>query len=138
MSKPTEVHDPLLIYIAAALDIAGSIRIEVPRKTGEDKGASLLVWIQSKKFKLMELLQRRGAFVTPVSDGQFRGKWKDKKAARLLRQLLPYLHLRREQAKIGVEFMDERELNPTEHTDAIYRLRLKLQKKADEEDGKER
>jgi len=135
MEKSDNVRDTLLVYIAAALDIAGSIKIEVPRKTGDERGSSLLVWITSKKFKLMELLQKRGAFVTPTADGQYRGKWKDRNAARLLKQLMPYLSLRKAQAKIGVEFIEEREQNPTEHTDAIYRLRLKLQKRADEDDS---
>lgn len=138
MAKSTENLDPLLIYIAAVLDVCGSIRIELPRKTGKDKGASLLVWIPHKRFKLMELLQKRGAFVTPTSDGLYRGKWKDQRAAKLLKQLLPYLTLRKKQAKIGIDFIEEKETNPTTTTDAIYRLRLKLQKKADEEEAERR
>ena len=137
-TKASEATNTLNSYIAAALDIAGSIKIESPRKTTEEKGASLLVWITSKRFKLMELLQKRGAFITPTSDGQYRAKWKDKNAVRLLRQLLPHLELRKNQAKIGLEFIDAKEQNPTEQTDAIYRLRLKLQKRLDEEGEKEK
>jgi hypothetical protein len=116
-------------YIAGLFDIGGCVRIENP---GKDQRASLYVWITSKHFELMEVLQAIGAHIGKKQDGQYRAKWRDGRAQLLLRQVLPYLVVRKEQAKLGIEFMDQRKQKPDVNEDQIFRIRLKLLKVEEE------
>ena len=129
MKKGTE-SNPQILYISGIFDGLGCVRIETPKK-GER--SSLYIWITSKHFELMELLQKFGAHIGKKSDGQYRAKWRDQKAYNILRQLTPILTIRREQAKVGMEFFDYKKRNPNIDEDVVYRLRLKLLKKAEEE-----
>jgi len=113
-------------YIAALLDSIGAIKIEPPKK-GEE--CSLYVWITRKDFQLMELLQKAGAYVIHLPDGQFRAKWKDKKAYYLLKSIIPFSREKKEQIKVGIEFMEAKTSEQKENTFAIpYILRLKMLK----------
>ena len=116
-------------YIAGLFDIGGCVRVENP---GKDQRASLYVWITSKHFELMEVLQAIGAHIGKKQDGQYRAKWRDGRAQLLLRQVLPYLVVRKEQAKLGIEFMDQRKQKPDVNEDQIFRIRLKLLKVEEE------
>lgn len=113
-----------LAYIASMLDNIGSIKIETPRKAAK---SSLYVTISSKNFKLMEFLQLFGAKVGQKPDGQYRAKWRDNSAGRLLKAVQPLLRLKELQASIAIEFIDERD-SMSESRDATYRLRMKLSK----------
>jgi len=116
-------------YIAGLFDVGGCVRVENP---GKDQRASLYVWITSKHFELMEVLQAIGAHIGKKQDGQYRAKWRDGRAQLLLRQVLPYLVVRKEQAKLGIEFMDQRKQKPDVNEDQIFRIRLKLLKVEEE------
>ena len=124
--------DPLILYLSGAFDIGGCIKIETPKKAS---GASLFVWITYKSFKLMEILQKRGAHIGQKADGAYRAKWRDHGAYNVLRKLMPYLVIRKEQAKIALEFFEERERDKTPSTDAIFKLRLRLEKRKDNDEG---
>lgn len=130
--KMTDAVDPFLSYIAGCFDIGGCVKIETPKKLTE---ASLFIWITYKNFKLMELLQKKGAHIGQKADGTYRAKWRDQAAYFLLKKLMPYLVVRKEQAKIGVEFFEERKNNKTPQTDAINKLRLRLEKRKDNDEG---
>jgi hypothetical protein len=124
--------DPLLAYLSGLFDIGGCIKIETPKKSAE---ASLFIWVTYKNFRLMELLQKRGAHIGQKSDGAYRAKWRDRAAFVMLKKLMPYLIIRKDQAKIGVEFFDEKQENNTPQTDTIFKLRLRLQKRRDSDEG---
>ncbi len=129
--KMAETVDPLISYIAGCFDVGGCIKIETPKKSNE---ASLFIWITHRNFKLMELLQKKGAHIGQKSDGAYRAKWRDQYAYFMLKKLLPYLKVRKEQANIGVEFFDEKNRNKTLTTDAIYKLRLRLCKRKENDE----
>jgi len=113
-----------LAYISSLLDNVGSIKIETPRNASK---SSLYVTIASKNFKLMEFLQLFGAKVGQKQDGQYRAKWRDNSAGKLLKAVQPWLKIKGLQASIGIEFVEERD-TITESRDATYRLRMKLSK----------
>ena len=117
-------------YISALIDSIGTIKIEPPKK-GEV--SSLYVWVTRDDFKLMEFLQRAGAYIIDMHDGQFRAKWKDHKAYRLLQAIIRFSQLKREQMKVGLEFYEEKNKEQkAEKFDIPFRLRLKLLKKSED------
>ena len=131
MKRVTEVeHNPMIGYIAGVFDSLGCVKIETPRKAEKP---SLYIWVTSKNFILMELLQNFGAYISRKSDGQYRAKWRDNNAYRLLKQILPILTVRKEQARVGTEFLDNRKNDPNGENDVIYRMRLKLLKREEED-----
>ena len=118
-----------LAYIASLIDNKGSIRIETPHKAAK---SSLYVMVTSPSFKLMEFLQFFGAKIgQPTEDGQYRAKWRDNSAGKLLKAVQPWLRLKGLQAEIGIDFIDERN-EISESRDATYRLRMKLTKASGE------
>jgi len=119
--------DSELAYIAGLFDLGGCIRIEKSLKS--KTLPSLYVWITSKHFRLMEHLQKFGAVIGQKSDGQYRAKWKDNSAYSLLRSIYNLLLIRKEQAKIGMEFMEAKKQNPDFKDSVVYQLRLRLVKK---------
>ena len=125
--------DLLIPYISGLFDIGGCIKIETPKKATE---ASLFIWITYKAFGLMELLQKKGAHIGQKSDGAYRAKWRDRQAYFLLRKLIPFLIIRKEQARIALEFFEEREKGKTASTDSIFKLRLRLCKRKDNDEDK--
>jgi len=116
-------------YLAGVLDSLGCIRIEALRK-GEK--ASLCLWVTSKHFPLMEVMQKFGAHVGRKADGQYRAKWKDQKAYGVLKSVVQHLSIRRDQARLGMEFFEQKRQDPTGENDKFYRLRLKLLKREEE------
>lgn len=125
----TKVSNPLLLYLVGIFDGLGCVRIETPKK-GEKP--SLYMWITSKHFELMEMLQKFGAHIGRKADGQYRAKWRDQKAYNLLKQLFPYLTIRKDQATCGIEFYENRKRDPEGQNDIVYRLRLRLLKREEE------
>ena len=59
--------NPLIMYLSGVFDTKGCVRIEVPKKGAKP---SLYIWVTSKNFELMEVLQGFGAYVSQKSDGQ--------------------------------------------------------------------
>ena len=113
-------------YISALIDSIGAIKIE-PSKKGEE--CSLYVWITRKNFKVMEFLQRAGAYIIHLPDGQFRAKWKDKRAYYLLKSIIPFSIEKKEQLKVGIEFFEAKTSEQKDPNFAIpYILRLKMLK----------
>ena len=92
-------------YTAGVFDIHGSIKIIVPDKNNLSD-SSLYIWITSKYTELMKFLQMFDAVVNRVSGGQFRAKWKDEQAYKLLKVMLPHLIIKRDQAEVGIEFQE--------------------------------
>jgi len=116
-------------YIAALIDSIGTLKIE-PSKKGEI--SSLHVWITRSDFKLMEYLQRADAYIVDMGEGQFRAKWKDHKAYRLLQSIIRFSQMKREQLKVGLEFFEAKTSEQKEEKfDLHYRLRLKLLKQTE-------
>jgi len=129
-SKLSDVStNPLILYLSGIFDIGGCVKIEVPKKGAK---ASLYIWVTSKHFELMEFLQSFGAYVSRKSDGQYRAKWRDKRAYDVLRGMVPHLKVRKDQALCGLEFFEEKQRDPTLNDEVIYRMRLKLLKKDEE------
>ena len=123
------MRDTEMAYIAALVDSIGSLKIESPKKGLE---CSLYVGITRKDFKLMEFLQKAGAFIVHLDDGQFRAKWKDQQAYRLLKSIIAFSKMKREQVIVGLEFYEAKTSEQKqENFDITYRLRLKLLKKDD-------
>lgn len=117
-------------YIAALIDSIGTIKIEPPNK-GEV--SCLYVWITRSDFKLMEYLQRVGAYIIDMGEGQFRAKWRDHTAFRLLKSIVRFSREKREQMNIGIEFFEAKTSEQKEEKfDISFRLRLKLLKKTEE------
>lgn len=117
-------------YIAALIDSIGTIKIEPPKK-GEI--SCLYIWVTRPDFKLMEYLQRFGAYILDIGEGQFRAKWKDRGAYTLLQSIKKFSTIKREQIILGIEFMDAKTSEQREEKfDIPYRLRLKLLKKTEE------
>ena len=129
-TKSTDLSVSFLPYIAGLFDLGGCIKIETPKK---GQSASLYAWVTCKNFKVMETLQTFGAYISRRQDGQYRAKWRDSRAYGVLKSLMPYLMIRKEQAQIGIEFIEEKRRNPQSDTDIVYRLRLKLLKRDDGE-----
>jgi hypothetical protein len=127
--KDTELVNPLIKYIAGLFDALGTVKIETPRNAEKP---SLYIWITSGHWELMEVLQKFGAYVGRKTNGRWRAKWRDYRAYRILKSILPHLIIRKDQARVGVEFLENRKQDPTGEDDVIYRLRLKLLKRADE------
>jgi hypothetical protein len=117
-------------YIAALIDSIGTIKIEPPKK-GDIR--CLYIWITRNDAKLMLFLQRAGAVVIDLGDGQFRAKWRDYKAYRLIQSIMPFSQMKREQLQVGLEFFEEKSRDSREaNFDIHYHLRLKLLKKTEE------
>jgi len=131
-TKSTDLSVSFLPYIAGLFDLGGCIKIETPKK---GQSASLYAWVTCKNFKVMETLQTFGAYIGRRQDGQYRAKWRDSRAYGVLKSLMPYLMIRKEQAQIGIEFIEEKRRNLQSDTDVVYRLRLKLLKQDDGEGG---
>jgi hypothetical protein len=113
-------------YISALMDSIGAIKIESPKK-GEE--CCLYVWITHKDFKLMEYLQRSGAFIIHLDDKQFRAKWKDHGAYKLLKSIIPFSKMRREQVRVGIEFFEAKTSETKQENFSIpFLLRLKMLK----------
>lgn len=127
-TKANEINS-IISYIGGLFDVGGCVKIETPRKATKP---SLYIWITSRHFQLMELLQNFGAYVGQKADGQYRAKWRNGNAYRILKQILPILIVRKEQARCGIEFTDNRKRDPNGENDIIYQLRLKLLKKEEE------
>jgi len=113
-----------LAYLTGLFDIGGCIKISIPFESEE---ASLYVWITSKNTQVMKFLELFGAKVDQKADGQFRAKWRDKYAFNLLKNMMPYIKIKREQAKVGIEFFAEKLKDNTIDTEK-YQIRLKLAK----------
>lgn len=121
--------NPLILYLSGIFDAKGCVRIEVPKKGAKP---SLYIWVTSKNFELMEILQGFGAYVSQKSDGQYRAKWRDKRAYDILKAIAQSLHIKKDQAVCGMEFFEEKMQNPELPDEVIFRLRLKLLKKTEE------
>lgn len=119
-----------IAYVAGVFDIHGSIKIIVDKK--DLINSSLYVWITSKDAKLMKFLELFEAVVGPVSGGQFRAKWKDQKAYYLLKNMLPQLIIKKDQAEVGIEFYINKtnNINPAAYVMPLA-TRLKLLKRDD-------
>jgi len=117
-------------YISSLIDSIGVIRIEPPKK-GEI--SCLYVWITNSDFQLMEYLQRAGAYIIGMGEGRFRAKWKDQGAYRLLKSIIRFSQMKREQIKVGLEFFEAKTSEQKEEKfDIHYRLRLKLLRRTEE------
>lgn len=117
-------------YISALIDSIGTIKIEPPKKS---EISCLYVWITRSDFKLMEYLQRAGAYIVDLGEGQFRAKWKDHKAYNLLKSIISFSKMKREQMQVGIDFWEAKNAEQKEDKfDITYRLRLKLLKKAED------
>lgn len=129
-AKLTDVStNPLILYLSGIFDIGGCVKIEVPKKGAK---ASLYIWVTSKHFSLMEFLQSFGAYVSRKTDGQYRAKWRDKRAYDILKAMVPHLKVRKDQAVCGLEFFEEKQRDPALNDEVIFRGRLKLLKKDEE------
>jgi hypothetical protein len=124
--------DTDLSFLAGLFDIRGCIKIEAPKKT---EALSLYIWVTSKSFKLMEFLQTFGAKVGQRPDKQYKAKWKDRAAYSVLRMVLPYLIVKKDQAEVGVEFYNDKSkgCNPATHL-IPQMLRLRLMRRHEEAD----
>ena len=113
-------------YLAGLFDAKGSLKID---------NDSLLVWITTEHFKVMEFLQRFGAYITKRPDGKFKAKWKDKYAGKILKEMLPCLRVKYDQAEVGIEFCESKEqkLDPMDYVLPLQ-LRLRLIKKDEPEE----
>jgi hypothetical protein len=130
LAEEIKMKDIDAAYIAALFDSIGTIKIEPPKK-GEI--SCLYIWITRNDAKLMLFLQREGAYIMDLGDGQFRAKWRDHKAYRLIKSIMPFSKMKREQLQVGLDFFEEKSKNPQESNFAIhYHLRLKLLKKTEE------
>jgi hypothetical protein len=117
-------------YIAALIDSIGTVKIEPPKK-GEI--SCLYVWITRNDAKLMLFLQRAGAFVIDLGEGQFRAKWRDHKAYRLIKSIMSFSKMKREQLQVGLEFFEAKTSGQNEEQfDIPYRLRLKMLKRTED------
>jgi len=121
--------NPLILYLSGIFDVKGCVRIEVPKKGAK---ASLYIWVTSKNFGLMEIMQGFGAYVSQKADGQYRAKWRDKRAYDTLQAIIPYLHVRKDQAICGLEFFEAKQRDPALSEEVIFRMRLKLLKKEED------
>lgn len=129
-AKLTDVStNPLILYLCGIFDIGGCVKIEVPKKGAK---ASLYIWVTSKHFSLMEFLQSFGAYVSRKTDGQYRAKWRDKRAYDILKAMAPHLKVRKDQAVCGLEFFESKQKDPALTDEVIFRGRLKLLKKDEE------
>jgi uncharacterized protein YuzE len=126
--KDTE-SNPLILYLSGVFDIGGCVKIEIPKKGAK---ASLYVWVTSKHFSLMEFLQSFGAYVSRKSDGQYRAKWRDKRAYDILKAMVAHLKVRKDQAICGLEFWEEKQRDPELNDEVIFRMRLRLLKNDEE------
>ncbi len=113
-------------YLAGLFDAKGSLKID---------NDSLLVWITTEHFKVMEFLQRFGAYIAKRPDGKFKAKWKDRYAGKILKEMLPYLRVKYDQVELGIEFCESKEnkLDPKTYVLALQ-LRLRLIKKDEPEE----
>lgn len=128
--KLTDVStNPLILYLSGVFDVGGCVKIEVPKKGAQ---ASLYIWVTSKHFTLMEVLQGFGAYVSQKADGQYRAKWRDKRAYDILKGMIPHLKVRKDQALCGLEFFEAKQRDPILKDEVIFRGRLKLLKKDEE------
>lgn len=124
--------DTELSYLAGLFDMRGCIKIEAPKK---DEAISLYAWVTSKSFKLMEFLQTFGAKVGQRTDKQYKAKWKDKGAYSLLKLIIPYLNVKKDQAEVGIEFYEDKSNGGNTQKNQIpLMLRLRLMRRHEEAD----
>ena len=120
------MRDTDAAYVSALIDSIGTIKIESPKKGAE---CSLYIWITHPNFKVMEYLQRAGAFIVDLGQGRFRAKWRDQRAYRLLQSISPFSTIKREQIIVGLEFFEAKTSEQKDVNFAIpYILRLKMLK----------
>jgi hypothetical protein len=108
--------DTTIAYIAGVLDGEGCIQIEKPkRKHNREKSQTykLQVRIANTDLRLIEYIN--GIFPAYIYNGSEKRKGRrrqfvwhanGKKAAQVLRQLLPYLICKREQAEVAISFQE--------------------------------
>ncbi len=130
MKELTKGVNPLTLYLAGLFDGLGTVKIETPKK---GMRPCLYAWITSPHFKLMEILQKVGAHISHRPDGNYRARWKEHSANKMLQSIRPYLQTKKEIAICGNEFFENKGKDPTGENDVVYRLRLKLIKTSDEE-----
>jgi hypothetical protein len=126
----TKVQSPLILYLAGLFDGLGTVKIESPKK---GMRPCLYAWITSPHFELMENLQRVGAHITQRPDGNYRARWKERGAYKILQSIKPYLSFKKELVTCGIDFFENKEKDPNGENDVVYRLRLKLLKATEEE-----
>jgi hypothetical protein len=130
IKEPTKVLNPLTLYLAGLFDGLGTVKIETPKK---GLRPCLYAWITSPHFELMEVLQRLGAHISRRPDGNYRGRWKEKSAHRMLHSIKPHLFLKKEVVLCGIEFFENKGKDTSGENDVVYKLRLKLLKATEEE-----
>lgn len=128
--EPTKIINPLVLYLAGLFDGLGTVKIETPKK---GMRPCLYAWITSPHFELMEVLQRLGAHISRRSDGNYRARWKERSAERMLHSIKQHLYLKKEVVTCGIEFFDQKGKDPSGENDVVYKLRLKLLKTTEEE-----
>jgi hypothetical protein len=128
--EPIKVTTPLVLYLAGLFDGLGTVKIETPKK---GMRPCLYAWVTSPHFELMEVLQRLGAHITRRPDGNYRARWKEGSAHRMLNSIKPHLFLKKDLALLGIEFFEQKEKDSNGDNDVVYRLRLKLFKTTGEE-----
>jgi hypothetical protein len=126
----TKGYSPLTLYLAGLFDGLGTVKIETPKK---DMRPCLYAWITSPHFKLMEILQRLGAHISRRPDNQYRARWKERSASKMLQSIKSNLSIKKEMAICGIEFFENKERDPSGENDVVYKLRLKLIKTTEEE-----
>lgn len=126
----TKGANPLILYLAGVFDGLGTVKIETPKK---GMRPCLYAWITSPHFKLMEGLQRFGAHISRRTDDNYRARWKERSAYRMLQSIKNNLSIKKEIAICGIEFWENKEKDSSGENDVVYRLRLKLLKTAEEE-----
>lgn len=126
----TKGSNPLILYLAGIFDGLGTVKIETPKK---GMRPCLYAWITSPHFKLMETLQRLGAHISRRPDGNYRARWKENSAYRMLQSIKGNLSVKKDIAICGIEFFEGKEKDPNGEDDVVYKLRLKLLKTAEED-----
>ncbi len=128
--ESAKVENPLILYLAGIFDGLGTVKIETPKK---GMRPCLYAWITSPHFKLMETLQRLGAHISRRSEGQYRARWKENSAYRMLQSIKGTLSIKKDIAICGIEFFEGKEKDSSGKDDIVYQLRLKLLKTIEEE-----
>lgn len=131
-------------YLAGLFDGEGCIYITAPPLNQRDTKYQLLVHISNNYRPIIdELHERYGGtiqrVVTARKNVNFTLHFRSRKAAELLRLMLPYLRIKKEQAVLALEFQEHMSLFPRgthplpEGTAAkrhVYHLEMKRLKKA--------
>lgn len=128
--ESAKVENPLILYLAGIFDGLGTVKIEIPKK---GMRPCLYAWITSPHFKLMETLQRLGAHISHRSEGNFRARWKENSAYRMLQSIKGTLSIKKDIVICGIEFWENKEKDSSGKDDIVYQLRLKLLKTIEED-----